>query len=106
MSPHSTLPMMVALTLFSVATIHAAQEVPPSGRDLGSVTGGEFKQAHLVIQKKCIVCHSEKVIEQAVAAGKDMQMIQERMERKGVKLSADERTVLGVFWHGTPLKKR
>lgn len=106
MRRNPALPIAALLTLIPIATLHAAQEFPASGRNLGSVTGGDFNKAHLVIQKKCIACHSEKVIEQAVAAGKDMQAIQQRMERKGAKLTADERTVLGVFWEKTPLKRR
>jgi uncharacterized membrane protein len=79
---------------------------PPSGHSLGSVTGGHFKQAQLVIEDKCISCHGRKVIDDAIAAGKNMQKIQQRMEQKGVKLSADERTVLGVFWKATPLRNK
>jgi len=94
----------MALTLFSVTTLRAAQEVPPSGTKLGGVTGGVFKDAHLVIDNKCVSCHSGKRIEEALAAGEDMQKIQQRMEQKGVKLTADEQTVLGIFWKDSPLK--
>src|SRR4051794_40609905 len=86
-----------------------AQEVkmpPTSGHTLGAVTGGRFGKAAPVIEQRCIACHSTKVIEDAIAAGKNMQKIQERMEQKGLRLSANERTVLGVFWEESPLKKR
>lgn len=96
----------LALILTSASTLQAAQEVPPSGTKLGSVTGGVFKEAHLVIDNKCLSCHTAQRIEQALAAGKDMQNIQHRMEQKGVKLTADEQTVLGIFWKDSPLRKK
>jgi uncharacterized membrane protein len=99
------LALTLLLTLFGLTTIKAAQEAPSSGRNLGSVTGGDFKKAHLVIDKKCTACHSAKRIEDALVAGKDMAKIQHQMEIKGVKLTADEHEVLGIFWKKTPLKK-
>jgi uncharacterized membrane protein len=97
--------MALALTLFSASALQAAQDAPASGRNLGSVTGGNFKKAQLVIEKRCTSCHTAKVIEDAFAAGKNMLEIQHRMEQKGVRLSADEHSVLGIFWKQTPLKK-
>lgn len=97
--------LTLALILASATLLQAAQEVPPSGTKLGSVTGGIFKEAHLVIDNKCVSCHSAQRIEQALAAGKDMRSIQHRMEQKGVKLTADEQTVLGIFWKDSPLRK-
>lgn len=96
----------LALTLFSITTLLAAQEVPPSGSNLGSVTGGDFQEAHLLIENKCTPCHSAGRIEEALSAGKEMLSIQHRMEQKGVSLKADEQTVLGIFWKQTPLKKK
>jgi uncharacterized membrane protein len=96
----------LALTLISVTPLLAAQGVPASGTNLGSVTGGSFKEAHLVIDKKCTSCHSAKRIEQALSAGKNMQEIQHRMELKGVKMTSNEHSVLGIFWKETPLKKQ
>ena len=96
----------LAAILFSVTTLNAAQEVPPAGSNLGSVTGGDFRTGHLIIENKCISCHSATRIEEALAAGKDMQKIQQRMEQKGVKLHENERAVLGVFWKNTPWKNR
>ena len=98
--------LILTATLFSVGTLQAAQEIPPSGSNLASVTGGDFKKAHLVIEKRCTKCHSAQRIEDAVAAGKDMAKIQHRMEQKGVKLTADEHSVLGIFWKESPLKNR
>jgi len=96
----------MALTLFSVTSLHATQTPPSSGSDLGSVSGGVFKDAHLVIDNKCLKCHSAKRIEAALSAGRDMQEVQRRMELKGVKLSADEQKVLGIFWKESPLKQK
>jgi len=98
--------VILALTLFSTTVLQAAQEIPSSGTNLGSVTGGAFKDAHLVIDNKCISCHSGKRIEDAIAAGKDMLKIQQRMEQQGAKLTADERSVLGIFWKESPLKQK
>ncbi|HBA90079.1 MAG TPA: cytochrome C [Geobacter sp.] len=96
----------IALTMLSVTTLNAAQEVPQSGSNLGSVSGGAFNHAHMVIDNKCVKCHSSQRIEEAIAAGKNMQQIQQRMEQKGVKLTADEQQVLGIFWKESPLKPR
>ena len=96
--------LSLALILFPTFIL-AAQEIPPSGGNLGSVTGGNFNKAHLIIDKKCTSCHSAKVIEDALAAGKDMLQIQHRMEQRGARLNVGEKAVLGVFWEQTPLKK-
>lgn len=97
---------LLALTLVSFTTPLGAQDVPPAGSRLGSVTGGDFQEAHLLIENKCTPCHSTGRIEEALSAGKEMQSIQHRMEQKGVSLKADEQMVLGIFWKQTPLKKR
>ncbi|WP_224985103.1 cytochrome C [Geomonas agri] len=98
------------LTALSITSLYAAQEgpksAPTSGKNLGSVTGGVFKEAHLVIDKKCVSCHTAERIENAIAAGKDMQRIQHRMELKGVKLTANEQSVLGIFYKESPLKPK
>ena len=101
-----TLVLALALTLFSVTTLISAQEFPASRQNLGSVTGGDVRQAEVVIEKKCTSCHNAERIREAFAAGKDMHAIQRRMEQKGVRLSADERYVLGIFWKHTPLKEK
>lgn len=59
-----------------------------------------------VINKKCTSCHSSARIEAALAAEKDMQKIQQEMEKKGAALNAKERDVLGIYWkESNPLKK-
>lgn len=101
-----TLIVTLTLTLFSLTPLRAAQEAPPIGSNLGSVTGGDFSNAHVLIEKKCTSCHTDQRIKEALAAGKDMFAIQLRMEKKGLTLSGEEQSVLGIFWKETPLKKR
>ncbi|GFO57447.1 hypothetical protein GMSM_44540 [Geomonas sp. Red276] len=108
MKPHA-ISILALLTLVPVTPAISAGEItspPATGQNLGAVTGGHFGKAAPVIQKKCVSCHSAKRIEEAIAAGKDMKKIQQRMEQKGVKLSANDKSVLGIFWQQTPLKKK
>ena len=80
---------------------------PSGGENLGKVTGGDFdKKAHSVIQKRCITCHTDQVIKDAIAAGKDMRKIEADMEKRGARLSASDREVLGIFWNQSPLKEK
>lgn len=102
-----TAALAIATTLFSITTAWALWEVPASkstGSKLGAVTGGEFKNAHEVISKKCISCHTEDRISAAFLTGRNMVQIQQEMEKKGAKLDPKEREVLGIFWKQTPLK--
>lgn len=98
--------LALTITLFSMTPLQAAQDAPTSGTALGSVTGGAFKDAHMVIGSKCSKCHTDKRIENALSAGKDLQEIQKLMEQKGVHLTADEQKVLGIFWKESPLKPK
>ncbi len=66
--------------------------------DLGNVTGGNSHKAHAIIDKKCTSCHSKEKIDIALSSGKNMNLIQKEMEKKGVTLNANEREVLGIFW--------
>ena len=103
-------PILSAALLVAVASFCSAWAVelaPLAGDNLGKVTGGDFKRkAHAVIQKKCITCHTDQVIKDAIAAGKNMQKIQAEMEKKGAALSANDREVLGIFWNQSPLKQQ
>ncbi|GFO70756.1 hypothetical protein GMLC_43350 [Geomonas limicola] len=98
--------LTIAVTLLSLSSAWALWETPAktSGSKLGAVTGGEFKQAHEVISKKCVSCHTEDRISAAFLSGKNMTKIQQEMEKKGAKLEPKEREVLGIFWKQTPLK--
>jgi len=74
--------------------------------NMGNVRGGDVKAAHSIIESKCTKCHSEAVIDLAIFADKDMLKIQQEMEKKGAKLNANEREVLGIFWkQRNPLKQ-
>jgi len=96
--------------LISAASLGSALAVelaPLGGDNLGKVTGGDFQgKAHAVMQKKCITCHTEQVIKDAIAAGKDMRRIQAEMERRGASLSGNDREVLGIFWNKSLLKEK
>jgi len=92
--------------LFLGATPLMAAVAPQEVTNLGNVQGGDVKAAHTVIEKKCTRCHSDKVIDAALSANKDMLKIQREMEKKGVKLNANEQEVLGIYWkQRNPLKK-
>jgi uncharacterized membrane protein len=81
--------------------------VEPQGvTNMGNVRGGDTKAAHRIIDSKCTKCHSEKVIDAAITANKDMVKIQQEMEKRGAALNANEREVLGIYWKQQyPLKK-
>jgi uncharacterized membrane protein len=99
--------LAIAITLLSITTAWAVWEAPPagvSGSNLGAVTGGDFKKAHAIIDKKCVACHTTERIDAALASGKDMLQIQKAMEKRGLKLDSNEHEVLGIFWKQTPLK--
>ena len=78
----------------------------PDGSNLGNVRGGDFSKAHDIIEKKCTPCHSTANIDTALKSGKDMDLIQKKMEQQGAKLNANEREVLGIYWTQNPLKSR
>jgi len=92
--------------LILYATPLMASVAPQGVTNMGSVLGGDVKAAHTVIETKCTRCHSDKVIDAALFANKDMQKIQQEMEKKGTKLNANEQEVLGIYWkQQNPLKK-
>ena len=92
--------------LILYATPLMASVAPQGVTNMGSVLGGDVKAADTVIQTKCTRCHSGKVIDAALFANKDMQKIQQEMEKKGAKLNANEQEVLGIYWkQQNPLKK-
>ena len=85
----------------------AMTAVAPQGvTNMGNVLGGDVKAAHGIIDTKCTKCHSDKIIDAAIFANKDMLKIQQEMEKKGAVLNANERDVLGIYWkEQNPLKK-
>jgi len=92
--------------LMLCATPLMASVEPQGVTNMGNVRGGDVKAAHSVIEMKCTRCHSGKIIDAAIFANKDMQKIQQEMEKKGATLNANEREVLGIYWkQQNPLKK-
>ena len=51
-----------------------------------------------VIDEKCLNCHNRKRIDDAVKERKDMEKILQLMEKKGVVLTENNRSVIGHFW--------
>jgi uncharacterized membrane protein len=87
--------LIAIIGVFSFSAIVNAAEI---NGDLGNVIGGNAKKAHSIIEKKCTACHSKDPIDVALSTGKDMNAIQKDMEKRGAKLSSNEREVLGIFW--------
>lgn len=99
--------LAVVLTLLEISGAIAANRDLQSGTNLGNVKGGDFKQAHSIIERKCTRCHSSEKIDMALSSGKDMNRIQEEMEKRGAPLDIKEREVLGIYWkQASPLKKK
>jgi hypothetical protein len=100
--------MQVAITIaaFLIATSGAmATDLPPAGKDLGAVTGGEFTSKQ-VLDTKCLTCHNRQVIDNALKQHKDMEAITKSMENKGVRLTDKERSSLNIFWSQNPYKNK
>lgn len=96
----------IVITLLSAAAVYAAGNHAQSGANLGNVRGGDFSQAHSIIQKNCTRCHSADKIDAALTSGKDMFKIQKEMEKRGANLNSNEQEVLGIYWkHPNPLKQ-
>jgi uncharacterized membrane protein len=96
----------VLVGLVLCATSAMAAVAPQGVTNMGNVRGGDVHAAQGVIDEKCTRCHSRKVIDAAIFANKDMQKVQQEMEKKGAKLNANEREVLGIYWkQQNPLRK-
>lgn len=67
---------------------------------------GSGSTAHDVIKNNCTGCHGEDRINAAFKSGRDMKAIQRDMERKGAKLSDQDRSTLDFYWKQTPLLKK
>ena len=90
--------LITCLTISSLFCIAAASQASEEKVNLGNVTGGDFKKAHAIIDRKCTACHSKDKIDIALSSGKDMNAIQKDMEKRGARLSSNDREVLGIFW--------
>lgn len=92
--------------LMLTATPLMAVAAPQGVTNMGNVKGGDIVPAQTIISKKCTRCHSGRIVEEAIFANKDMEKIQREMEKKGARLDANERDVLGIYWkQQNPLKK-
>jgi uncharacterized membrane protein len=98
MNKGSTMKPLISSVILGILCISSAALAVEQGSNPGAVTGGNSKKAHSIIDKKCTTCHSKEKIDQALSSGKDMSKIQKEMEKKGAKLSSNEREVLGIFW--------
>ena len=100
--------MGITVSLASIVMIFSqawAAETPQSVTNMGNVRGGDIQAAHAIIAKRCTLCHSDKLIDVALRANKDMLKIQLSMEKKGARLNINEREVLGIYWKSqNPLK--
>lgn len=97
--------LLFVIMLACAAPVWAAQDAVQQGSNLGNVVGGDFEKAHAIIQAKCTLCHTDKRIDAALAARKDIGKIMQEMEKRGAKLNANEQRVLGIYWNQNPLKK-
>ncbi len=93
---------LMRLTTFTMVLLLAACW---SGAALATPKA-DAKKAHTVMQQKCTSCHGQDKIDAALKAGKDLTVIQKEMERKGARLNANERDVLGIYWSQNPLKQK
>jgi uncharacterized membrane protein len=97
--------VLILVTVFCGTRLFASESTPIVS-NMGNVQGGDVKAAHGIIEKKCTTCHSGTLIDAAITANKDMSKIQQEMEKKGARLNANEREVLGIYWKSqNPLKK-
>lgn len=98
--------LITAILTYLAASLLQAAEQAPMVRNMGNVRGGDVREAHRIIEKKCTACHSSQLIDAALASSKDMLRIQREMEKRGASLNANERNVLGIYWkQQNPLKQ-
>ena len=67
--------------------------------DQGSVV--EYRK---IIEQRCTSCHEADRIELAMAEGRNVNEILNKMQSMGAELTSRDRSVLGIFW-GSPLKE-
>lgn len=102
----SSVSISIVIALLSACAVHSAGNQAQSGANLGNVRGGDFSQAHSIIEKNCTKCHSADKIDAALTSGKDMFKIQKEMEKRGATLNSNEQEVLGIYWKNpNPLKQ-
>lgn len=95
------------LAIGGIFCIVTASQATEQRINLGNVTGGNSKKAHAIIDIKCTACHSRDKIDIALSSGRNMGAIQNEMEKRGARLSSNEREVLGIFWkQSKPISKK
>ncbi|PNU21687.1 hypothetical protein C2E25_00190 [Geothermobacter hydrogeniphilus] len=57
----------------------------------------QFAEVNRIINTRCTGCHNRQRIDQALAAGRNLDEIQQKMIRFGARLSPKEQSVLGIF---------
>jgi uncharacterized membrane protein len=98
---------IASLSIISIFCISAVSQASEQRVNLGNVTGGDSKKALAIIDKKCTTCHSKEKVDIALKAGKDMNVILKEMEKRGSRLTSNEREVLGIFWkQSKPISKK
>jgi mono/diheme cytochrome c family protein len=83
---------LLFLVLFSAPVAMAA--------DNGSVD--EYRK---IIESRCTSCHEAGRIEQAMAEGRNIGEILNKMQQMSAQLTSRDKDVLGIFW-GSPLKEK
>lgn len=69
-----------------------------------AIDGGSVADYRKIIEQRCTSCHDADRIEQAMAEGRNVNEILNKMQQMGADLSPQEKDVLGIFW-GAPVKK-
>jgi len=80
---------MALLLMFCWASPLVAQE---AAEDI------KFSEFQKILDTQCSKCHTRTRIEAAMAQGKDLKPIAEKMTKHGARLSDRERDVMGVYW--------
>ena len=65
---------------------------------------GSAEEYRRIIENSCTSCHEADRIAQAMAEGRNVNEILNKMQRMGAEFTDRDRSVLGIFW-GSPLKE-
>jgi mono/diheme cytochrome c family protein len=64
-----------------------------------------LEEYRMIIASRCTSCHEAGRIEQAMAEGRNVNEILNKMVQMGAEVTPRDKKVLGVFW-GSPLKEK
>lgn len=70
-----------------------------------AVEKGTVEEYRKIIQSRCTSCHEPGRIEKAMAEGRNVKEILNKMQGMGAELTERDRDVLGIFW-GSPIKEK